>query len=147
MSRQTKRTIVLAVGIVFVVMLITGCEEELSNVKRHRLIAVENTQLKKQLAQLEVEIERQKKLHNTEIEKQKKLLERCEGAKKVIEEQSAEDAGDLFDGMWGDVIEESKALREENKKLKARVQQLETIIQQLGKEPSKIEEPPTPQPL
>lgn len=146
MSRQAKGTIFSVVGIVFVVMLVAGCEEELSNVKKHRLIATENRQLKKQLAQLEVEIERQKTLHNTEIEKQKQLLEECEQAKKVKAEQPPENVEDLF-GILNDALTENQVLSEENEKLKARVQQLETIIEQLGKELPKMEEPPTPQPL
>jgi len=108
---MTIKIICLAIaGVVF----IAGCEEESQiDTRRSRLIANENTQLKKDLES------RQK-----EIEKHKVLLEQCEQAKKVITEQSAKNISDLFDGVLGDVLEESQRLSEENERLKVEIAEL-----------------------
>ena len=135
MKRPVSKAFVLAVGIVFI-MLIAGCgEENLSNVKKHKLIANENRQLKKEL-----------EFSDKEIEKQKKSLDECLQKKKVLEEQSREDVKGMMDEIFGKVIEESKKLGEENKNLKAQVQQLEALVRQLEKELQELKKP-GPQPL
>ena len=132
----------LAVGIT-VIMLIAGCEEQnLSNTKKHRLIAAENIRLKKELEQYgekigkqkklhDVEIKKQKNLHDREIKKQKELLAKCLQEKRALREKPQEED----DGLTKFLLEENIKLREENEKLKAQVQQLEREFQEL-KEPS-----------
>jgi len=115
------------VGFVFA----AGCEEQSisnakSNIKRSRLIAVENKQLKKDLERCQ-----------EETGKQKELLEQCEEAKKDIEEQSAKNIGDLFDGMLGGVLEENRALREENENLITEITKLKEELE-IHKEPTPL---------
>ena len=125
MKEITRKKVVLVVGIVFVIMLVAGCEEQnisntKSNTKKSRLVAAENGQLKKQLEQ-----------RDREIEKQKGLLNKCLKEKKVLEEQSQQNAQVLVDELFKSFGEENTKLRKENEKLKARVQQLEKEIEEL----------------
>lgn len=132
MKGMTIKVIFLTiVGIVFV----AGCEEENKiDTKKSRLIAAENMHLKKDLERCQ-----------KEKGKQKELLEQCEQAKKVIEEQSAKEVEDLFDGILGDVLEESQWLREENEKLRMEIGQLKMEITELKKE-LEMHKGPTPLP-
>jgi len=110
MGRQTKGTIVLAVGTVFVIMLIAGCEEQnLQNTKRSRLVANENRLLKKQLKQTE------------------KKLEQCLQEKKSMQEKAHEDA--LTPMTY--VIGENQKLTEENEDLRAQIEQLKKEVEEL----------------
>lgn len=66
MEKQRIKAVILTVGIA--IMLIAGCsEQELPDVKKSRLIATENRQLKKEL-----------KLRSEGIESQRGLLEELE---------------------------------------------------------------------
>lgn len=125
MKRPVQKAIVLAVGVV-VIMLIAGCEEESqSNIKKSRLIAAENIQLKK------------------EIEKQKELLEKYLQEKKPPEEMSPESTQDLTQFLF----EENIKLHEENEKLKAEIMQLEARIKQLETELEELKKPEGPKSL
>jgi cell division protein FtsB len=122
MKSPVSRMLLLAVGVVFGIMLITGCEEEENlsdtqsdttpNSKRSRLIAVENVQLKAQ-------IEKLKKLHSSEMEKQKKLLDNCLREKGTLEEMSKKGIEDFMQDILGPLSEENTKLREEIKTLRA----------------------------
>lgn len=154
MKRLGQIVAALAVCAV-VIMSIGGCEEEnLSNIKRHRLIADENRQLKKELELCDKEIERQKELHkkqieeqkelhNEEIKKQKELYDkRMEMQKKLhnkkmkrqrelfakrLQEQTPAELQKTIQELKGNILrnfEEIIKLREENKKLKAQIEEL-----------------------
>lgn len=119
MSKSSQTVMVLAICMAFIA-LIAGCaEKNLSNTKKHKLIAVENMQLKKQLEQ-----------RDKEIEKQKKLLDKCLRGKKALQEKPQEEGESLTKFLF----EENLRLDKENKSLKAQVQQLEARVQQLVKE-------------
>jgi len=63
MRKSVQTTLVLIIGIVFVIMFLTGCQEQsLSDTKRSRLIADENRQLKQELSRRDREIAKQKEL-------------------------------------------------------------------------------------
>ena len=114
MSKSVQTTIVLTIGIVLVVILTTGCEEQsLTSTRKSRLIADENKQLTEQLAQ-----------RNREIEKQKKLLEQCLKGKKVLTEQLKEKMGEMIRNALNNRDKETERLQEENKKLKAQIEEL-----------------------
>ena len=129
MKRPVSRMLLLAVGVVFGIMLITGCEEEENlsntkpdtepNAKRSRLIAIENTQLKAQIEEL-------KKLHTSEMEKQKKLLDNCLREKKTLEDMSQKGVDTYMKDFLGPLAEENAKLREENQTLKAQIEKLKT---------------------
>jgi cell division protein FtsB len=129
MKSPVSRMLLLTVGIVFGIMLITGCEEEgnlsdtqsntTANSKRSRLIVIENAQLKAQIEEL-------KKLHSSEIEKQKKLLDNCMREKKALDEMSKKGVDNYMQNILGPLAEENTKLREENKTLKAQIEKLKT---------------------
>ena len=127
MKRPAKRAFVLAVGIV-VIMFVAGCEEQeapntQSNIKRHKLIAAENRQLKKESEQL-----------NKKIKSQKELLEKCLEEKENLQEKPQEAAEELMTLVFESFDEENKKLKEENKNLKARIEELEKQLEELKKQ-------------
>ena len=125
--RTAQKVIALTISIV-AIMLTTGCEEQdISNVKKHKLIAAENARLKKDLES-----------HAKEIEKQKKLLEKCEQEKKDLESRPPKDFTGQLDGLLIDLSKENERLQNENKELKSQIEQLETKVQQLEKELQQI---------
>ena len=77
MRKQVYKAVILTVGVV--IILIAGCsgqDTSRTEVKRGRLTAAENKQLKKQLEQL-----------GKELEKQKELFAKCLQEQKDSEEQ------------------------------------------------------------
>jgi cell division protein FtsB len=136
MKSPVSRVLLLAVGVVFCIMLIAGCEEEENlsdtqsdttpNSKRSRLIAVENTQLKAQIEEL-------KKLHSSEMEKQKKLLDNCLREKGTLQEMSKKGLEDFMQDILGPLSDENTKLQEENKTLKAQVEKLKTELEEARK--------------
>lgn len=112
MKKWTRKAVVSAVSIVFV-MLIAGCEEQsLSSAEKSRLIADENIQLKQEL-----------KRRDREIKKQKGLLEECLQEKKVAEERADRGIEDMMNNVVKDILRENKELREENEKLKRELEE------------------------
>jgi len=129
MKSPVSRMLLLAAGVVFGIMLITGCEDEKKlsgtqsdttpNSKQSRLVAVENAQLKAQIEEL-------KKLHSGEMEKQKKLLDKCMREKKALEEVSTKGIDNYMKDILGPLSDENAKLREENQTLKAQIEKLKT---------------------
>ncbi|MHC4790041.1 MAG: hypothetical protein ACYS8Y_01165 [Planctomycetota bacterium] len=138
MKRLFREATILIIGIAIVTM-IGGCEEEKdassleTNIKRSRLVAIENVQLKKELEQ-----------RDKEIEKQKELVEKCQQEKKVLKKQLDGDIQEQLDGMLTDVMDKNAELHEENEKLKVEIEQLKEELQKLRKRPPI---PNQPQPL
>lgn len=90
MEKQRIKAVILTVGIA--ITLIAGCsEQELPDVKKSRLIATENRQLKKELD-----------LRSEEIESQRGLLEKCQDEKKAIEENLHKGSQELIDLLFTD---------------------------------------------
>lgn len=122
MKRPAHKTLIVAVGIVFGIMLIAGCEEEEKNasasttdVKRSRLIAIENAQLKQQ-------IEEMKKASAKEIQRQKELLDKCEREKVALEEMSSKGVEEYMKDLIEPLAEENLKLKEEIKTLKTQLE-------------------------
>jgi len=132
-NKMPQITVAFAVCVAFII-LIAGCEGEnlsdtKSNIKKSRLIAVENIQLKKEVA------------------KQKELLDKCLREKKALQEKPQEEGESLIKFLF----EENLRLDKENKSLKVQVQRLETRVQRLEKELEELRKrrtpPDQPQPL
>jgi len=124
MKRAARKIFVLAVCVV--VMLIAGCgEQEPPGVKKSRLIAVENMQLKRELEQSSREIERLKELHNRESRKQEKLLAECGQEKESLKQKAQQNVKNQVKGVFDAVMEQNAKLLEENKKLKAQIEKLQ----------------------
>jgi len=121
MKKIARKIFVLAVCVV--VMSIVGCgEQELPSVKKSRLIAVENMQLKRELEQRNREIEKLIEQHNKEIKKQEKLLSKCVQEKEIWKQKARQNVRDQVKGVFDAVMEQNAKLLEENKKLKAQIE-------------------------
>jgi len=114
MERSGKTSIILAVVIFAVIALVTGCEEQnLSDTRKSRLVAAENMQLKKDLAQ-----------RDEEIEKQKGLLAECIEEQEMAAKQVQKSLKELSDTALKD-FEEIISLKQENSELRAQLDQLQ----------------------
>jgi hypothetical protein len=155
MARTVSKTLVLAVGIIFSMMLIAGCEEEAKisdtkpdtqpdakpdtqpDTKRSRLIAIENAQLKAQIEKLknlhDREMQRQKELHDKESQRQQQQLDSCLQAKAAMEEMSKKGVEEYMQNILGPISEENTKLREEIETLKAQNEKLKTELEEAKK--------------
>ena len=144
-KRPVLKMFIVAIGVV--IMLITGCaEQEPPDMKKSRLIAAENLELKKQLEQHNKEIEKIKQMHEESIKEQQKLLADCLQEKDSWKNKSQQKIREQVDRVLDAVMEQNAKLREENEKLKEQIEQLQTQVQQLEK---KLEDliPKQPRPL
>jgi len=109
-----KKAVILTAG---VIILIAGCggqDTSKPETNKWRLIAAENTQLKKQSEQLK-----------GELEKQKKLLAKSSEERKVSEEQLRKDA----ENQLKTATEENSTLRQTTERLENQVKQLEEELE------------------
>ncbi len=124
MKKPATNIFVFAVCVV--VLLIAGCvEQEPPGVKKSRLIAVENMQLKRELEQSSREIERLKELHNRESRKQEKLLAECVQEKESWKQKARQNVKNQVKGVFDAVMEQNAKLLEENKKLRSEIEKLQ----------------------
>ena len=122
MKRPVQKALVLAVG---VVVLIAGCgAPEPPSVKKSRLIAAENRQLREELEQRSKEIEKLKERHDREMKEQEEVLAKCLEEKETWKKKSQESIRDQVKGVLDVVVEENAKLREENEGLKAQIEEL-----------------------
>ncbi len=124
MKKIVRKIFVLTVCVV--VMSIAGCgEQEPPSVKKSRLIAVENMQLKKDLGQRNKEIERLNELHNSQSKKQEKLLAKCVQEKESWKQKARQNVRNQVKDVFDAVMEQNVKLSEENEKLKAQIEKLQ----------------------
>jgi len=123
MKRKSIMTILtVAFGCFCVFALIAGCDQ--TAVKRCRLIADENRQLKKEMEQLNKEAEQLNKeleRQNGEIKKQKEQLKSCLEGRKSLEEASQKAFSKDINDIAGLIMEENAALRKEIENLKSQI--------------------------
>ena len=117
MNNITKRIMIWSACIVFVMVLAVGCEEEnssgsSSDIRKHKLIANENRQLKEQLKQCE-----------KEIQEQKGLVEECQQEKDSLDQEWQKKSNKRGKNAIKD-FEKMIQLMEENKKLKEQIEAL-----------------------
>jgi hypothetical protein len=107
------------------------------DVKRSRLIAVENVQLKAQIEKLKVlhtrEMEKQERLHNKEKGDIQQRLDTCLQENKVLDEMSNKGVEEYMQDFLGPISAENAKLQEEIKTLKAQVEKLKTELEELKK--------------
>ena len=125
MRRPAVKTIVLAVSILLIAVLSEGCKEQSpedtkSILRKSRLMASENTQLKKELATSKEKIAEQK----TQIEEyQERLKKLKDGIRKSSEE--------LVETVFMGFAEGNLELTAENEKLKAEIEELKKELEAL----------------
>lgn len=115
----------LVVGMVAVAS-IAGCEEaNLSDTKKSRLIAAENIQFKKQLAQC-----------SEELAEQKQLTEKYLKEKKKFQKRASEGSEEILRILFENFDKETIKIREENEHLKSKVEDLEKQLKELEEKSS-----------
>jgi hypothetical protein len=137
MERLVRKEFILAVGICLIAVLIAGCEEQnLSTTRESKLIAYENRQLKKQLAQQE-----------KKIEEQSRLLEESRRREKIPEGRFREELDAQVSEVMGILGQANRELHRENNELKAQVEELQGRVRELEQELKRFKPPAEPQPL
>jgi hypothetical protein len=107
-------------------MQTTGCgPQEPPNVKKTRVIAAENIELKRQLDRRNKEIKMLKEQYEKETKAQKKLLQECLQEKEEWQNKSRQNIRNQVKGVLDTVLEENAKLREENKQLESQIAELQ----------------------
>ena len=124
MKRIDLQAFIIVIGIT--IMLMAGCgPQEPSSIKKSRIIAAENIELRKELERLSKEFEILKKHHYIEINKQKDLLQTCLQEKEALKKKSRQNIRNQVKGVLDTVLEENKKLREENTRLNTQIEELQ----------------------
>jgi len=124
MKRPDFKAFVLT--LIFAVMLAAGCgAQEPLSVKKCRVIAAENTELRKKLERRDKELEILKEDYGKEVKEQKKMLQTCLREKEELKNKSQQNIRSQVKGVLDTVLEENKKLREDNTRLKAQIEELQ----------------------
>jgi hypothetical protein len=120
MKKTAQLSIVLISSLFFV--FLAGCEEQqqqtTSNPRQERLIADENMQLKNQLEQKDLE-----------IQKRQDALDKCIAERDKLKEQSRQNMRESLEKMMGKMADKEQNIVEENKSLKAQVEELKKQLE------------------
>lgn len=140
MSR-TYTTIMFITICTFVVML-TGCEPqsagrltaEPASERQERLYAVENEELKKQIADIEKQFEKDLAIRQGELDK-------CNENMNVLQKELQEDMAKAFEESMTDIlVEQVQTLTEENMQLKAQIEELNKNLKEEEEDDDEKEE-------
>ena len=116
-----------------VIGLIAGCQEqEAGSTKKCRLIAAENMQLTKDLAQRDKQIETLKKQHDEQVKKQAGQLATCQKEKEECKKKESENVGGQVNTMMSVIMEQTAQMHKENESLKAKVEDYEHKTKNIG---------------
>ena len=127
MKTFARKQLALTLAVVFVLMLIAGCEEQNKNqpqtnvdVKQARLLVSENIQLQKQLTQSQDEL----KKRDADLAAQQKLLEECKKQHEVAQAEIDKELNEKVNSVLTVVMDKNVSLSEENEKLKEQIDKL-----------------------
>ncbi len=132
---KMRRKITVTVGLAAVALLIiaAGCQKaRTASGKESRLVAAENIELKKQLAQRDRQIERLKKEHASQLEQERKRLADCRRELQQCKERVDKKVGQAVEEMLTSALDEVAKVREENRTLKAQIEDLKAKLEQRG---------------
>ncbi len=106
--------------------LIAGCtqQQEAPSVRRSRAIAAENIELKKEIEQLNRQIEELRAQHLKESEKLKSQLQECIEEKDTWKTKAQRDIRDQVNSVLDSVVDDNARLRQENENLKKQIEKL-----------------------
>jgi len=122
---HAERACALVLLCSFVLILAGGCgQPESPSVKKCRVIAAENIELKKELAKSNKEIEILKAQYRKKTDEQKEQLQKCLQENEALKEKSRQNIRDQVKGVLDTILEENKKLRDENARLKAQIEEL-----------------------
>ena len=103
--------------------IISGCNSPQTNSeKQSRLIAVENIELKKQIEELNLQIETIQKQHKKEIKARDESLENAQKEIETLKEQSKKQIQEQVEQVLDAVIQQNTELRKEIDSLKEQLQ-------------------------
>jgi hypothetical protein len=130
---HAERACALVLLCICALMLTGGCgQPETPSVKKSRVIAAENIELRKELDRRNKEIEMLKAQYREKTNEQKEQLQKCLQENEALKEKSRQNVRDQVKGVLDTVLEENKKLREstgrlttENSKLKAQIEELQ----------------------
>ena len=133
MKKTAPILMALVIGVVFCLPLISGCDKEgaatvSSDPKAARFLAIENENLKKQLADQKLQSEGQisilKKQHADQIAAKQTQLDRCMAENKNLQEMSQKGVDSYMQSVLGPVVDENTKLKKEIDSLKAQIEEL-----------------------
>ena len=117
--------------LVFAIALISaaGCQKaQAPSEKKSRLIAAENIELKKQLAQRDKQIEGLKTKHAAQIKQEQGKLTQCQKQTADCRQQLKEDMDEKVNEVLVAMMDESAKIRMENLALKAEIDELKAKL-------------------
>jgi len=119
-----------------VLMLTIGCgQPESPGVKKCRVIAAENIELRKELDRRKKEIEILKEQYSRKIDEQREQLRKCLQEKEELKEKSRQNVREQVSSVLDTIVEENKKLRESTGRLTAENTRLKAQIEELQKQP------------
>ena len=129
---NTCRFVIFILCISF--LMITSCSEtHTSSVRQSRLVAAENLELKKQIDQLNTEIETLKAEQQKELDEQKELLTAAQKEIETWKEKSRQNVRDQIQDVLDSVIQENQDLQKQIEQLKSALETQKARISELEK--------------
>jgi len=111
---------ILCVTFCLILSVVTGCEEQgITSERQERLYAVENMELKKQIAEREKQCQK-------DIKAKQEELDKCNEGKSALQQQLQENTVKVFtESITPSLMQQIQELTGENTQLKARIEELE----------------------
>jgi hypothetical protein len=108
------------------VMLTAGCgPQEPPDVRKSRVIAAENIELRKELDRRNKQLELLKEQYAKEVREQKKRLQACLQEKEELKNKSRENIRNQVKDVLDTVLAENRKLSDENARLKSQIAELQ----------------------
>ena len=108
------------------VILTAGCgPQEPPDVRKSRVIAAENIELRKELDRRNKELELLKEQYAKEVREQKKRLQACLQEKEELKNKSRQNIRNQVKDVLDSVLAENRKLSDENVRLKAQIAELQ----------------------
>lgn len=124
-------SILLVVGLLMVSLPAGGCRHEKTpGAKQARLIAAENIQLKKHLADREAELARAETQHAQDVEQCEERLAACQERTENLQKDLQKGIAERVNSVTAAVVDENARLRQEIQKLRAEIDNLEARLSQ-----------------
>jgi len=128
MKAVMARKVILGVGFI-VILLISGCEEQLSH-NQDNVVAAEKIQLKDELEQC-----------RNEINKQQELLRNCQKEKQALADRPTKQYAKRIADILESVVGENQKLKAENKQFKQKIEELKKISDEPAEMPETTGDP------
>lgn len=144
MKTWTRNSLLTVLAVIFCCSLFAGCENnnaapETPSTKMSRLIAVENAELKRKIANqkgiYDKRLANQKKLSSKETKRLNNALDNCKKETQSLQEISNSGIESYMSDIVGPLIDENNKLTVEIKNLKGQIELLKAQVGQLKENP------------